>query len=158
GGVPTRCPLYPRKRTWISTVVMSAKGQKQTSACLVVSLKQKAPDDAGVLSYSMLVSFNIWRRPGRQSRRKYSSHGQDYVHVLTDVMEERSAAKKWGDGQRYVPRAHEQVIVFDSNRPARGEAELDAHSGSATPTGFRPVGKQEADRAIDQNPGANYAV
>ena len=25
-----RCPLYPRKRTWISTVVMSAKGHEQT--------------------------------------------------------------------------------------------------------------------------------
>src|SRR5262249_34204224 len=29
---PAQCPLYPRKRTWISTVVMSAKGQFQTHA------------------------------------------------------------------------------------------------------------------------------
>ena len=27
-----RCPLYPRKRTWLSTVMMSALGHKQTHA------------------------------------------------------------------------------------------------------------------------------
>jgi hypothetical protein len=29
-GISTQCPLYPRKRTWISTAVMSALCQKQT--------------------------------------------------------------------------------------------------------------------------------
>jgi NAD(P)-dependent dehydrogenase (short-subunit alcohol dehydrogenase family) len=28
----TRCPLYPKKRTWLSTIVMSALCQKQTYA------------------------------------------------------------------------------------------------------------------------------
>ena len=28
----TQCPLYPRKQTWISTVVMSALGHEPTSA------------------------------------------------------------------------------------------------------------------------------
>jgi hypothetical protein len=31
-GISNQCPLYPQKRTWLSTVVMSALCQKQTSA------------------------------------------------------------------------------------------------------------------------------
>src|SRR5215471_3472388 len=46
----TQCPHYARKRTSESRTAMSALGHKRTSACLVTSLKRKAPDHAGALS------------------------------------------------------------------------------------------------------------
>ena len=70
-GTSERCPLYPQKRTWISTAVMSALCQKQTLcgaafefdlfAVPILRLLADAPDQAVASALARMV---LGRRDG----------------------------------------------------------------------------------------------
>ena len=64
------CPLYPQKRTWIGTAVMSALCQKRTHA-----LQQKG------LLFDQLVGARVQdeKEADRSTLRRYSIGGDDDV-------------------------------------------------------------------------------
>ena len=70
GRASTRCPLYPQKRTWIGTAVMSALCQKRTHA-----LQQKG------LLFDRLVGARVQdeKEADRSTLRRYSIGGDDDV-------------------------------------------------------------------------------
>src|SRR5689334_17704218 len=65
----------------------------------------------------------------------------DHVDILTDalVREQRAGertASSTGD-ERVIAAAHEQVVVFEADRPVRREAEFGAGADDTTPAGIR---------------------
>src|SRR5207253_5658063 len=59
---------------------------------------------------------------------------RSHFHALTDIVASRD-----GNGrcrERNVAVAHEQMVVFNRNRPVRCKAEFNSRSYSATPTGI----------------------
>src|ERR1700759_3331001 len=56
-----------------------------------------------------------------------------HVDVLTDVV---PAVEDTEGVERHVAAAHEQMVVFERDGPARREAELDAGADRAAPTGL----------------------
>src|ERR1700761_7895055 len=62
-----------------------------------------------------------------------------HVDVATDALAAGGEARNEAagrNGEGAVAVAHEQVVVLERNRPARSEADFEAGSHSATPTGL----------------------
>src|SRR6476469_3473235 len=59
----------------------------------------------------------------------------DQVHVLADPIVDESSADRIDDRERVIGIAHEQVVVFDTERPVRCEAVLKSNTDGPAPTG-----------------------
>src|SRR5436190_2805697 len=62
--------------------------------------------------------------------------GGDHVDILMDGFAARERARNDRRGQDEVAVTHEEVIVFDRNRPVRGKAVFEADTDSAAPACF----------------------
>src|SRR3954469_938010 len=64
--------------------------------------------------------------------------GGDQINVLADAVSARERAdrrQRAVGGERDVVTAHEQMVVFEADRPVRGEAVFDADADRAAPAG-----------------------
>src|SRR3979409_1945796 len=68
----------------------------------------------------------------------------DHIDVLTDAIRAIEQAGRRGEGD--IAIAHEQVIVFDADRPVRCETKLKTGTDRATPTRFTRAGREEHSR------------
>src|ERR1700736_3998754 len=60
-----------------------------------------------------------------------------HVDILTNIVDTgQTARRRASEGEAVVAIAHEQVVVFKGNRPARRKTDLDAGADRAAPTGF----------------------
>ena len=62
------------------------------------------------------------------------AHG-DHIHVLADPVVEKSGSKRIDGRERIIGIAHEQVVVFNTERPVRCEAVLKSNTHGAAPAG-----------------------
>src|SRR5215471_442125 len=98
-------------------------------------LKQEAPDDAGALS-SPEVRRSVTGSDGRSAPAAEAivDSDSDHVHVLADpVAKYGREARINPDAEGVVRTPHEQMVVFNTDRPVRREAILKADPHSAAP-------------------------
>src|SRR6478736_9090499 len=76
------------------------------------------------------------------------AHG-DHIHVLADVIVEKSGPNRIDDRERIVRVTHEQMVVFDTHGPIRREAILDSDTHGATPAGRACRGKFKAGKGVE---------
>src|SRR5437868_9365406 len=70
----------------------------------------------------------------------------EHIDVLTDTVGTGEQERGRGRDEGQIARAHEEMIVFESQRPVRREGEFAADSDHATPTGFLRRVEQHAVR------------
>src|SRR6185312_8362868 len=95
---------------------------------------------------SPAFSDNCWSRSVSRNHRApegvVEANGA-HVHVLVDVVDAAQAAANKIEGD--VAAAHEQVIVFEGNRPARCEADFKTGANRATPAALAGVVEDDAE-------------
>src|SRR6185436_11708709 len=78
----------------------------------------------------------------------------DHVHVLGDPVVEKSGVKRIEARERIIGIAHEQMVVFNAERPVRCKAVLKSNAHGATPAGrtcrrqFKIVKRREDAKAV----------
>src|SRR5882757_1558526 len=72
----------------------------------------------------------------------------DEIDVLTDAIRLEKHTTRRGEGKGLI--LHEQVVVFDADRPVRGEAIFKAGANGAAPAGAIPGARcQDAGCGVD---------
>ena len=76
------------------------------------------------------------------------AHG-DHIHVLADLIVEKSGINRIDDRERIIRVPHEQMVVFDTHGPIRREAILNFDTHGATPAGRACRGKFKAGKGVE---------
>ena len=94
--------------------------------------KQKAPENSGALSLRA-IERSV---PGyARAAELVVEAGRDHIDILADpVAENGTDTSSYTAKERIVGATHEEVIVFDAERPVRSEEVLKTDADRATPT------------------------
>jgi hypothetical protein len=106
--------------------------------------KEKVPADGPGPSLSTLM-MGLVLRDHRAAEGVVHADGAN-IDILADAIDGRKGAGARVGGD--IAAAHEEMVVFEGDRPMRREADFDASAHGAAPTGFAGAVEQRDRRRV----------